>query len=305
MSEGKHNPPPASPPIVPAALSPRDLPAPAAAPIPTPIESAILFPAKKPNPDLPPPPLPLRHKAWVYADTFLRTAYGSIAKPAGWGAIATAASLFLLMLLFGRDEIVAAVSNLSPGRLASPNTGRLVALAAAVGAFCVAAWSAKDYSFDGRGHLVRSLAAHIPKARAKLGPTPLAHLQFYHGVLRYAGALSFLCEIAFQILAFAVVTWGIANAWPSLELFKPGAAVTLPNTALFWATHVFGLIDGPEVFGLAAPLEANTSMWGLGIAVITFKIGVIGLCIALFRSSLALEPQDISEAWGRALERKE
>jgi hypothetical protein len=287
---------------VPAALSPVILPAPAAAP--TPYENAIPVAAKQPNPDLPPPPLTLRHKAWVYADTFVRTAYDSIAKPAFWGAVAAAASLLLLMLLFGRDEIGAALTGFSPGHLASPNTFRLVALAAAVGAFCVAVWSAKDYSFDGKGFLVRSLAEHVPKARAKLGRAPLAYLQFYHGVLRFAGALSFLCEIVFQVMAFAIVTWGIANAWPALELFKPGTTVTLSKTALFWANHVFGLIDGPEVFGIAAPLEANTSMWVFGIAVIAFKIGVIGLCITLFRSSLALEPRDISEAWGRVLDRK-
>ncbi len=303
MSEGDNKPVPGTQPITPAALSPV-LPAPAAAPMPTLIENAILFPAKQPNPNLPPPPLTLRHKAWVYADTFVRTAYESIAKPVFWGAVATAATLLLLMLLFGREEIGAALSGLSLAHLASPNTGRLVGLAAAVGAFCVAAWSAKDYSFDGKSFLVRSLAEHVPKAEAKLGRTPLSYLQFYHGVLRYAGALAFLCEIAFQVMAFAIVTWGIANAWPALELFKPGATVTLSNTALFWANHVFGLIDGPEVFGVVAPLEANTSMWGLGIAVIAFKIGVIGLCIALFRSSLALEPRDISEAWGRVLERK-
>ena len=299
MSESDRKPPPA---LSPTALSKDVLPAPAAAP--TPLESAIPDAARQPNPDLPPPPLTLRHKAWVYTDTSLRTAYDSIAKPAFWGAAATAASLLLLMLLFGRDEIVAAFANLSPSRLVSPNTGRLVALAAAIGAFCVAAWSAKDYSFDGKGFLVRSLAEHIPKARAKLGRTPLVYLQFYHGVLRYAGALSFLCEIVFQVLAFAIVTWGIAGAWPGLELFQPGATVSLSNATLFWAAHVFGLIDGPEVFGLAGPLEANTSMWGLGIAVIAFKLGVLGLCITLFRSSLALEPRDISEAWGRILERK-
>lgn len=302
MSEGDRKPPPENPPIVPAALSPVTLPAPAAAP--TPFDNAIPSAALRPNPDLPLPPLTLRHKTWVYADTFLRTAYDSIAKPAFWGAGAAVTSLLLLMLVFGREEIGAALTGLSPANLASPNTFRLGALAAAIGAFCVAAWSAKDYSFDGKGFLVRSLAEHVPKAKARLGRAPLAYLQFYHGVLRYAGALSFLCEIVFQVMAFAIVTWGIANAWPALELFKPGAAVTLSNTALFWASHVFGLIDGPEVFGVAAPLEANTSMWGLGVAVIAFKIGVIGLCITLFRSSLALEPQDISEAWGRVLDRK-
>lgn len=304
VSENDHK-PPQPPPLSPAALSQGPLAAPAAAPIPTPLENAIPFAAKQPNPNLPPPPLTWRHKAWVYTDTFLRTAYVSIAKPAFWGAAASAASLLLLMLLFGRDEIGTALANLSPSRLASPNTSRLLALAAAIGAFCVAVWSAKDYSFDGKGFLVRSLAEHIPKARAKLGRTPLVYLQFYHGVLRYAGALSFLCEIVFQIVAFAIVTWGVATAWPALELFRPGAAISLSNTTLFWAAHVFGLIDGPEVFGLAAPLEANTSMWALGIAVIAFKLGVIGLCITLFRSSLALEPRDISEAWGRILERKE
>lgn len=305
MGEDDHKPPSATPPIVPAApaaLSPVILPAPAAAP--TPFENAIPFAAKQPNPDLPPPLLPLRHKVWVYADTLLRTAYDSIAKPAFWGVVATAASLLVLMLVFGREELGAAIAGFSATHLATPNAGRLVALAAAVGAFCVAAWSAKDYSFDGRGFLVRSLAEHVPKAKAKLGRAPLAYLQFYHGVLRYAGALSFLCEIVFQVMAFAIVTWGIANALPALELFKPGAAVSLSNTALFWANHVFGLIDGPEVFGIAAPLKANTSVWGLGVAVIAFKVGVIGLCVTLFRSSLALEPRDISEAWGRVLHRK-
>lgn len=302
MSEGDQEPTPATPPIAPAALSPVILPAPAAAP--TPINDAIPTATRQPNRNLPPPPLPWRHKTWVYTDTLLRTAYDSIAKPAFWGAVAAAASLVLLMLLFGRDEIGAALANVSPGRLGSSNTFRLVALSAAIGAFCVSVWSAKDYSFDGKDFLARSLAAHVAKADKKLGRTPQAYLQFYHGVLRYAGALSFLCEIVFQIMAFAIVTWGIANAWPELELFKPGAATTLFNTTLFWANHVFGLIDGPEVFGLVAPLEANTAVWGLGIAVIAFKLGVIGLCITLFRSSLALEPRDISEAWGRALERK-
>lgn len=270
--------------------------------MPTPFDEVVRPAAAKPVPlDELPKTLTLSRKAWVYADTCLRTTYDSFVKPVASGAAIAAASFLLLTLVFDGTELFAAARSLSLRPLASAMSGQLAALSAAVGALAVAIWSAKDYSFDGRGFLVRSLAKHVTLASAKFGHTPLAYLQFYHRTLRVAGAVAFLCEIVFQVLAFTIVTWGIANAMPGLGLFTNPQAVTIPNTLLFWGHHVFTFVDGPNIFGTAPPIHANASVWPFGVAIIFFKLVIIGQSINLFRGSLALTPADISESWGKLL----
>jgi len=203
-------------------------------------------------------------------------------------------------------DLIAAASSLSITPLLQGPAWQMLAIASAGGALFVSAWSLKDYLLAGRRYLLERLTKNIPKDEATLERTPARYVRFYHGVLQWCGTFAFLCEVAFQLSAFAIITWGIATGFPGFKLFNNPGELSVANAFLFWVEDAFAIVDGPETMGVTlSSLDPNKAIWGIGVAMIFFKIGVVGLILQLVRTSFTLRPGDISLAWQRAYERED
>jgi hypothetical protein len=242
----------------------------------------------------------------TYVGTTWATFVSSVVAPTAAG-IGIAALFFVALggSIAGSDLISAATSQ-SIAPLMQGRALQMLAISSAAGALVVAVWSLKDYLFAGRRYLLDRLTKNIPKDEATLARTPAAYVRFYHGVLRWCGAFAFLCEVVFQLFAFAIITWGIAVGFPGFALFKNPEQLSVMNTLLFWVEDAFAIVDGPETLGIAmSPLDPNKTIWAFGLTLIFFKIGVVGLILQLVRTSFTLRPGDISLAWQRAYERED
>lgn len=246
---------------------------------------------------------PLR-RLWAQWDTVRRTAVESLVAPAGMVMLLAIPAIVVFELLFGGNSLGAALA----GATLTPFTvGRgleAFAAALAVATAFVAAWNLSHYLVGGRAFLTTTLAKYAPQEPALLAQTPVRTLRFYHTLLRLSGAAAFAFELVFQILAFGVVTWGVATGLPRLGLFENAEAATLTNTTLYWLDRVFALVDGQDTFGFSfSPLEANRAIWAFGFAVLFFKLFAVAMIFRLFQDSLHLRPHDISPTWGNAVER--
>jgi len=227
--------------------------------------------------------------------------------------IPTAAGVGVAIILFAvlggsiaGGDLIAAATSLSITPLLQGPAWQMLAIASAGGALLVSAWSLKDYLLAGRQYLLERLTKNIPKDEATLERTPARYVRFYHGVLQWCGAFAFLCEVAFQLSAFAIITWGIATGFPGFRLFNNPDELSVANAFLFWVEDAFAIVDGPETLGVTlSSLDPNKAIWGIGVAMIFFKIGVVGLILQLVRTSFSLRPGDISLAWQRAYERRD
>jgi hypothetical protein len=262
------------------------------------------FPAAAPMPPSFDRALTLSKRIGTYVGTTWATFVNSIVLPAliGFG-IALVAFGVLGGSIAGGD-LIAAATTLSVAPLLQGPAWLMLAIAAAAGALTVSVWSLKDYLFAGRTYLLGRLTRNIPKDEATLARTPARYVRFYHGVLQWCGAFAFLCEVVFQLSAFAIITWGIATGLPGFALFNNPEQLSVANTFLFWVEDAFAIVDGPETLGVTlSTLEPNKAVWAFGLTLIFFKIGVVGLILQLVRTSFTLRPGDISLAWQRAYER--
>jgi hypothetical protein len=250
--------------------------------------------------------LTLAKRTRTYANTTWQTFVSSIVLPTAIGAGIAVAAFLVLGGIFAGGDLLAAATTWSLAPLLQGLAWQMLAIASAAGALAVSVWSLKDYLLAGRRYLLERLTKNIPKDDATLRETPAPYVRFYHGVLQWCGAFAFLCEIVFQLVAFAIITWGIAVGFPGLGLFNNPDQLSLANTFLFWVEDAFAIVDGPETLGLTlSPLDPNKAVWAFGLALIFFKIGVVGLVLQLVRTSFTLRPGDISLAWQRAYERQD
>ena len=243
-------------------------------------------------------------RAWDYWDTIRRTAFDSLLKPALLAMALALPTFAVLALAFARPELRASAESASIEPLLAGESLSVLAYAAAIATAFVAIRNLSDYLPAGRAYLIKTLAKHAPNDPKQLAAIPVRQLRFYHGVLRLSGAVAFACELAFQVLAFGVVTWGLATAWPGAQLLLNPDDLSVGTAILFWADRVFALIDGQDIFGFTlSPLEPNKAIWAFGLAILFFKLYVIAMTLRLFQDSLNLRPRDISEPWAAALER--
>jgi hypothetical protein len=250
--------------------------------------------------------LSLAARIGTYATTTWATFVNSIIVPALIGLGIALAAFGVLGGSIAGGDLIAAATSLSIAPLLHGPAWLMLAIAAAAGALAVSVWSLKDYLFAGRTYLLERLTKNIPKDEATLERTPARYVRFYHGVLQWCGAFAFLCEVVFQLVAFAIITWGIATGFPGFRLFNNPEQLSVANTFLFWVEDAFAIVDGPETLGFTlSPLEPNKAVWAFGLTLIFFKIGVVGLILQLVRTSFTLRPGDISLAWQRAYERND
>lgn len=229
------------------------------------------------------------------------TTWHSLLMPIGQAVSATLALTVPLLLVMAFGPVAAAIGGGSLAPLADEAVARAIGLASALGTFGVAAWSLKDYVFSGKAFLAGALAKFVDVDEATLREIPVSVLESFHSLLKWSGMVAFLCEAVFQLLAFSIVTWGIAVAFPSLDVFLNPEALSPVSAFRFWVERLFALVDGPQVFGVTlSPLQPNPAAWGFGLAIIFFKIGVFGMIIRLFQNAFALRPEDVSSAWGAA-----
>jgi hypothetical protein len=293
------------------ALSATILPAPAAAPRPpafepVPPEFYAGAAAAAPMPPSFDKALTLSKRVGAYAGTTWATLVGSIVLPVLVGLGIALVAFGVLGGSIAGGDLVAAATSFSIAPLLQGPAWQMLAIAAAMGALAVSVWSLKDYLFAGRTYLLGRLTKHIPKDEATLSRTPAKYVRFYHGVLQWCGAFAFLCEVVFQLSAFAIITWGIATGLPGFGLFNNPEQLSIANAFLFWVEDAFAIVDGPETLGVTlSTLEPNKAVWAFGVIVIFFKIGVVGLILQLVRTSFTLRPGDISLAWQRAYERND
>lgn len=242
-------------------------------------------------------------QAWVYWDTTRRTVLDSLVVPLLWILLLASLAFAAFAVAGARPAIAAAYAESTLAHFATGDGLKATAAAMSLAAAFVAARNLSRYLFAGRSYLVNSLAKFAPGDPAALADTPLLHLRFYHGVLRFSGAVAFACELTFQVLAFGIVTWGVATALPQAALFANPETLSLSNAVLFWVDRVFALVDGQDIFGLSlSPLAANKSVWPFGFAILFFKLFALGMIVKLFQDSLTLRPRDISKSWGEALD---
>jgi hypothetical protein len=200
--------------------------------------------------------------------------------------------IFIGILLFGALYGALGFIALHSGREAIQSIS--LELAVAVSAAVVCGLSVKDYLFASRAYLIRSLAKFVPRADQK--PISQGFVRAYFGVLRWSGAIAFSCETALLTLGFGLASWGVASAFPNLQIFADQSSLSPIDATLFWAQSIFALVDGPNVFGITwSSLKHNSSNVGMGLAVIAFKATVIGTVVRLIHSSLSLRPQDLSD----------
>jgi hypothetical protein len=242
-------------------------------------------------------------QAWVYWDTTRRTILDSLVAPLLWILLLASLAFVVFAVAGARPAIAAAYAESTLTHFATGDGLKAAAAAISLAAAFVAARNLSRYLFAGRSYLVNSLAKFAPSDPAALAETPLPHLRFYHGVLRFSGAIAFTCELTFQVLAFGIVTWGIATALPQAALFANPETLSLSNAILFWVDRVFALVDGQDIFGFSfSPLAANKAVWLFGFALLFFKLFALGMIVKLFQDSLTLRPRDISKNWGEALD---
>lgn len=292
-------------------------PAPAAAPMPPAFgappfgpsgasDSVVAFAAAEPPPFSFDRALTLAERIQTYAGTTWATFVSSIVAPSAAGVGIAVAAFALLGGSIAGEDLIAAASSLSIEPLMQGPALQMLAIAVALGALVVSVWSFKDYLLTGRTYLLERLTKNIPKDEATLERTPARYVRFYHGVLRWCGAFAFICEVVFQLLAFAIITWGIATGLPGWRLFNNPEQLSIASTFLFWVENAFAIVDGPTTLGVAmSPLEPNKAIWVFGLVTIFFKIGVVGLILQLVRTSFTLRPGDISLAWQKAYERED
>lgn len=243
-------------------------------------------------------------RAWDYWDTIRRTTFDSLFKPVLLAAALALPTFAVLGVIFARTELAAAIEGLTLDPVFAGESLRALAYAAAIAAAFVAIRNLADYLPAGRSYLTKTLAKHTLTDPKQLAAIPVRQLRFYHGVLRLSGAVAFACELAFQVLAFGVVAWGLATAWPEARLFLNPADLNVGTAIFYWADRVFALIDGQDIFGFSlSPLEPNKAVWPFGLAILFFKLYVIAMILRLFQDSFHLRPRDISEPWAAALER--
>lgn len=161
----------------------------------------------------------LLRRAWDYWDTIRRTAFDSLVKPALLVVVLALPTFAVLAPIFAQSELSASAESVALAPLLTGESLKVLAYAAAIAAAFVAIRNLADYLPAGRSYLVKTLAKHAPSDPEQLAAIPVRQLRFYHGVLRLSGAVAFACELAFQILAFGVVTWGLATAWPEAHVF--------------------------------------------------------------------------------------
>jgi hypothetical protein len=250
--------------------------------------------------------LSLPKRIATYAGTTWATFLSSIVLPALIGLGISVVAFGILGGGIAGGDLMTAAKSLSIAPLLQGPAWQMLAISAALGALVVSVASLKDYLLGGRTYLLTRLTKNIPKDEATLERTPAKYVRFYHGVLQWCGAFAFLCEVAFQLMAFAIITWGVAVGFPGFALFNNPEQLSIANTFLFWVEDAFAIVDGPETLGITlSTLEPNKAAWVLGLVLIFFKIGVIGLILQLVRTSFTLRPGDISLAWQRAYERKD
>ena len=250
--------------------------------------------------------LTLSKRIGTYVGTTWATFVSSIVLPALIGLGISLVAFGVLGGSIAGGDLIAAATSLSIAPLLHGPAWQMLAIAAAAGALVVSVWSLKDYLLAGRTYLLERLTKNIPKDEATLERTPAKYVRFYHGVLQWCGAFAFLCEVVFQLSAFAIITWGIATGLPGFGLFNNPEQLSVANTFLFWVEDAFAIVDGPETLGVTlSTLEPNKAVWAFGLTLIFFKIGVVGLILQLVRTSFTLRPGDISLAWQRAYERND
>lgn len=246
---------------------------------------------------------PLR-PVWMYWAAFRRTATDSALKPSVIGAALALLFLIVLTIIFARSEALAAWNARALTHFVQGGGMRVIAASIGLAALAIGLRSLKDYFFDGEGYLAKVLAKQTPRDEL-MDQAPPSDLSFYHGLLRFAGAIAFACELLFQTVVFGLVSWSVATAFPQTQLFSNPDTLSPQSAILFWSQSVFALVDGPNVFGVElSPLRANPHVWPFGVTIIFFKLFVISLIVRLFQHSLHLRPQDISSAWAQALERR-
>jgi hypothetical protein len=241
-------------------------------------------------------------RVWILLEATARTVFATLLRPLAW-ALAIAVLVWLsAMLLFGQTEFTRAFSDRSVHPLVSGSSAAWASTATAFGVAVMALRGLSTFLFSSRTFLSRNLGRHLPRDEALLRLIPIKTLRFYHDILRYAGALAFASELVLQLFAIALVSWSVALHSP-LQLFVQPEASFL-DVQLFWLNQMFTLVDGPNTFGTTlSPLEANRELWLFGVVILTFRFLIIGLIVRLFLDSINLQPRDISEAWGAALDR--
>ncbi|MEQ1617180.1 MAG: hypothetical protein ABL883_02410 [Terricaulis sp.] len=243
-------------------------------------------------------------KAWVFAEAILRTILATLVRPLFWSLCIALAVSLPLQFAFNGTQIEFAIASRSFAPIFAGEGLRWVAIAAACGVAVMATRGLSTFLFSSRTYLSRNLGKHLPSDETLLHLIPIPTLQFYHNVLRCAGAVAFLSEFVLEMLAIALITWGIVLGVPALHLFSD-KAVSLVDVQLFWLSQIFTMIDGPNTFGVTlSSLEANKSVWQFGIVILSFRFIVVGLIVRLFLDSINLQPRDISAAWGAAFERQ-
>lgn len=242
----------------------------------------------------------------TYVGTTWATFVSSIVVPAAGGFGLAVVVFGVLAGSIAGPDLITAATTLSIEPILDGPAWQMLAIGAAFGALVVSVWSLKDYLFSGRRYLLGRLTKNIPKDEATLQQTPAKYIRFYHGVLQWCGAFAFLCEVVFQLVAFAIITWGVATGFPGFGLFNNPDQLSVANAFLFWVEDAFAIVDGPETLGLTlSTLEPNKAIWAFGLILIFFKIGVVGLILQMVRTSFTLRPGDISLAWQRAYERQD
>ena len=232
-----------------------------------------------------------------------RTFVSSVVQSVLLGIAIGVAGYVALLAVFAWSDLVAAISQGSIGGLSKH--ARFAPLAVAVGAVWVAAWGLSDYIFAGRDVIAATLRKLVPNASV-LKHQSHDELRSHYRLLKLSSAMAFIFEFCLQVAAFGIAMWGLAAAFPELDMLRNPAALTISNAVFFWVQVALSAYDGPTFIGTTlTPLQANDGALGLAAAIVFFKVVVAGLLVRLIRESIMLGAGDISTDLAAAIEARE